>query len=93
MVRGDVKNDGAGLEQRQLAFLVGRDLAKRVEMQMRRLLHRSKRHGPYFVGQTGFQRPPYARVARSPLPPSGERSNAVIVIVMLVSWCDGTPPS
>jgi len=36
---GDVEHDAAGLEQHQVAFLVGRDLAEGMKRPVRRLLH------------------------------------------------------
>ena len=41
MALGDVEDDRAGLEQREIAFLIGRDLAERMQRQMRGLLHRA----------------------------------------------------
>ena len=38
MVLGDVEDDRAGLEQDQIAFLVGRNQAERMKAQMRGLL-------------------------------------------------------
>ena len=40
MALGDVKDDRARLEQDEIAFLIGRDQAERMEAQMRGLLLR-----------------------------------------------------
>ena len=68
MALGDVEHDGPRLEQDELAFLVGRDLAERMQRQVRRLLHRPERNQANLVGLAHlFQRPANARVARQSL--------------------------
>src|SRR5437667_362571 len=44
MALGDMKDDRSCLEQREIAFLVGRNLAERMKRQMCGLLHRAKRN-------------------------------------------------
>ena len=68
MSLGDVKHDRARLEQREIAFLVGRNLAERMKRQMRGLLHRAKRDEANLVGLAHFlERPANARITRQSL--------------------------
>jgi hypothetical protein len=68
MALGDVEDDRAGLEQGQAAFLIGRDLAERMQRQVRGLLHRAEGHQAHLVRQARFfERPAHARVARQSL--------------------------
>ena len=68
MVLGDVEDDRAGLEQRKIAFLIGRNQAERMKAQMRGFLLRAKRDKANLVGLAHlFQRPANARIARQAL--------------------------
>ncbi len=68
MALADVKYNRAGFEQDQLAFLVGRNLAERVQRQVRGFLHGSKRNRPNVVRLAHFfQRPAHARITRQSL--------------------------
>jgi hypothetical protein len=52
--------------------------------QVRGFFHRSKRNKANFVGQPCFfKRPAHARIARKTFAASGERSNAVMVMVIV----------
>ena len=65
MALRDVQHDRPGLEQREIAFLIGRDLAERMQRAMRRLLHRAERHKANLVGLADFfKRPAHTRVTR-----------------------------
>jgi hypothetical protein len=65
---GDVEHDRPCLEQRETAFLVGRDLSEGIKRQMRGLLHRVKRNQANLVGLAHFlERPANARIARQSL--------------------------
>jgi hypothetical protein len=44
MVLGDMEDDRACLEQGEIAFLIGGNLAERMKCQMRGFLHRAKRN-------------------------------------------------
>ena len=68
MALGDMKDDGARLEQREIAFLKGRNLPERMKRQMRGLLHRLERNETNLVRLAYFfQRPANARIARQSL--------------------------
>ena len=68
MALREVKHDRAGLEQREIAFLVRRDLPERMQREMRGLLHRLERDEANLVGLADFlERPANARVARQAL--------------------------
>jgi adenylylsulfate kinase-like enzyme len=68
MALGDMQDDRPRLEQGQIAFLIGRNLAERMKRQMRGLLHRAKRNKANLVGLTHFlKRPANARITRQPL--------------------------
>ena len=68
MALGDMEDDRPCLEQGEIAFLVGRNLAERMKCQMRGFLHRAKRNQTNLVGLTHFfERPANARIARQPL--------------------------
>ena len=68
MALGDVEHDRAGLEQGEIAFLIGRNLAERMKRQMRGFLHRTKRNQPNLVRLAHFfERPANARVTRQSL--------------------------
>ena len=65
MVVGDVEDDRACLEQGEIAFLKGRNLAERMKCQMRGFLHHGKRNKANLVGLAHlFKRPANARIAR-----------------------------
>ena len=67
MSLGDVKHDRPRLEQREIAFLIGRNLTERMKRQMRALVHRAKRNEANRVGLAHFlERPANARIARQP---------------------------
>ena len=68
MALGDMEHDRPRLEQGEIAVLIGRDLAERMQRQMRGLLHRSERDKANLVGLAHFlERPANARVTRQPL--------------------------
>ena len=68
MALGDVEDDRPCLEQGEIAFLVGRNLAERMKRQMRGFLHRTKRNKPNLVRLAHFfKRPANARITRQPL--------------------------
>ena len=65
MVLGDVEDDRAGLEQGEVAFLIGRDQAERMKAQMRGLRLRPERDEANLVGLAHlFKRPANAHIAR-----------------------------
>ena len=65
MALGDMEHDRPGLEQGEVAVLIGRNLAERMKRQMRGFLHRTKRDKPDVVRLAHFlERPANARIAR-----------------------------
>jgi predicted mannosyl-3-phosphoglycerate phosphatase (HAD superfamily) len=65
MALGDVEHDCPCLEQGEIAFLVGRNLAEGMKREMRGFLHRTKRNKANLVGLVHFfKRPANARVTR-----------------------------
>jgi hypothetical protein len=84
MALGDMEDDRACLEQGEIAFLVGRNLAERMKRQMCGFLQRTKRNQANLVWLARFFERQRTRVSRaSPLPPSGDRSKAVMVMVIV----------
>src|SRR6202035_4646221 len=68
MALGDMEHDRPCLEQGEIAFLVGRNLAERMKPQMRGFLHRTKRNKANLVGSADFfKRPANARITRQSL--------------------------
>ena len=68
MTLGEMEHDRACLEQGEIAFLIGWNLAERMKAQMRRLLHRTKRNKANLVGLAHFfKRPANACITRQPL--------------------------
>ena len=68
MALGDMEDDRAGLEQGEIAFLVGRSLAERMKGQVRGFLHRAERNKANLVRLADFfERPANARIARESL--------------------------
>ena len=68
MALGDMEHDGAGLEEGEIIFLVGRDLAERMNRPVRGFLHRAKRNETNLVGLAHlFKRPANAHVTRQSL--------------------------
>src|SRR5262249_1961324 len=68
MAIGDMGHDRSCLEQREIAFLIGRNLAERMKRQMRGLLHRTERNKANLVRLAHFfKRPANARITRQPL--------------------------
>ena len=68
MALGDVEDDRPCLEQGEVAFLIGRNLAERMKRQMRGFLHRPKRDKANLVGLAHFlERPANARITRQSL--------------------------
>ena len=68
MVLGDMEDDRTCLEQGEIAFLIGRNLAERMKSQMRGFLQRAKRNKANLVGLAHFlQRPANARITRQSL--------------------------
>jgi hypothetical protein len=83
MVLGDVKDDRACLEQGKVALLVGRNQAKGMNAQMRRLVPRFERDKANLVGWPTSSSAHRTRVSRArPVPPSGDRSKAEMTIVI-----------
>jgi hypothetical protein len=82
MTLGNMEDDRPGLEQGEIAFLIGRNLTERMKRQMRGFLHRTERHKANLVGLAHFFERPVCH-APVPLPPSGERSKAVMVMVIV----------
>ena len=65
MALGDMEYDRPRLEQGEIAFLVGGNLAERMKRQVRGLLHRPKRNKANLVGLAHFfERPANARITR-----------------------------
>ena len=65
---GNMEDDRPRLEQGEIAFLVGGNLAKGMKGQMRGFLHRPERNKAHLVGLAHFfERPANARVARQSL--------------------------
>ena len=63
MALGDMEDDRTCLEQGEIAFLVGRNLAERMKRQMRGFLHRTERNKANLVGLAHFfKRPANARI-------------------------------
>ena len=82
----DMEDDRPRLEQGEIAFLIGRNLAERMKRQMREFLHRPKRNEAHLIGLAHFLKRPANRVSRaSPLPPSGDCLKAVMVAFMVTS--------
>ena len=68
MLLGDVKHDRSRLEQREIAFLIGWNLAEGMNRQMRRFLHRTKRNKANLVGFANLlEGPANARITRQSL--------------------------
>ena len=68
MALGDMEHDRPCLEQREIAFFIGRNLAKRMKRQMRGFLHRTERNKANLVGLAHFfKRPANARITRQSL--------------------------
>ena len=65
MALGDVEYDRPCLEQGEVAFLIGRNLAERMKGLMRGFLHRTERNKANLVRLAHFfKRPANARIAR-----------------------------
>src|SRR5262245_44134482 len=65
MALGDMEDDRPSLEQREIAFLISRDLTEWMKRQMRAFLHRTKRHKANLVGLAHLlERPANARITR-----------------------------
>jgi len=80
---GILSPDFSRISRSKIALFIGRNLSERMQRQMRGLLHRLEGNEPNFVRLPDFLRRPTHRVSRaSPMPPSGERSKAVMVGVM-----------
>ena len=68
MALGNMENDRACLEQDEIAFLIGGNLAEGLQAQMCGRLHRMERDEANFVGLAHFfERPANARVTRQSL--------------------------
>ena len=82
------EDDRACLEQGEIAFLIGRNQTERMKAQMRAFRLRLERDKAHLVVLAHlFKRPANARIARQARPPSGDRSNAVMTMVIgLVSF-------
>lgn len=64
----DMEYDRPRLEQGQISFLIGWNLAERMKRQMRGFLHCAERNEAYLVGLAHFfQSPAHARVTRQSL--------------------------
>src|ERR1043166_5869848 len=65
MALGDMEDDRPCLEQGEIAFLIGRNLAERMKRQMRGFFHRLKRKKTNVVRLAYFfKRPADARITR-----------------------------
>src|SRR5262249_2059661 len=65
MTVGDVEHDRPRLEQGEITFLIGRDLPKWLEREMRAFLHRTERDKANLIRLTYFfKRPANARIPR-----------------------------
>jgi len=63
MVRGDMEDDRSCLEQGEIAFLIGGNLAERMKRPMRGFLHRAERNTANLVGLAHFfKRPANSRI-------------------------------
>src|SRR5260221_14062485 len=72
MALGDMEHDRPCLEQGEIAFLVGWNLAERMKRQMRGFLHRAERNKANLIGLAHFlKRPANARITRQSLAPIG----------------------
>src|SRR6185436_6284856 len=68
MALRDTEDDRSCLEQGEVTFLVGRNLAEGMKRQMRGFLHRTKRNRANLVGLADFfKRPANARITRQSL--------------------------
>jgi hypothetical protein len=68
MALGDVEHDRPCFEQDKIAFLIGRNLAERMQRLMRPFLHRAERNKANLIGLAHFfERPADARITRQPL--------------------------
>jgi hypothetical protein len=68
MVLGDMEDYRACLEQGEIAFLIGGNLAERMKGQVRGFLHRTERNEANLVGLADFfECPANARIARQSL--------------------------
>src|SRR5262245_65094749 len=68
MALGDMEDDRACLEQGEIAFLIGWNLAERMKAQMRGFLHRTERNKTNLIGLAHFfKRPANARITRQSL--------------------------
>jgi hypothetical protein len=68
MAPGDMEHDRACLEQHEITFLEGWDLAERMKRQMRGLFHRGERNRANLVALSHFfKRPANPRIARQSL--------------------------
>ena len=68
MVLGEMENDRACLEQGQIPFFIGRNLAERMKRPMSGSLQRTERNQANLLGQAHFfQRPANARIPRQSL--------------------------
>ncbi len=73
-------HDRARLEQGEVAVLIGRNLPEGVQSHVRRLLHLGERNQPDIVRLSHLFDAQRTRMSReSPLPPSGDRSKAMMV--------------
>jgi hypothetical protein len=67
-----MEHDRPCLEQREIALLIGRNLAEGMKRQMRGFLHRTERDEANLVGLAHFfKRPTNARITRQSLAPIG----------------------
>lgn len=72
MALRDMQHDRPGLEQGEIALLIGRDLPEGLDREMRGLLHRLERQQADIVGLADlFERPAQAHVARQAIAPVG----------------------
>jgi predicted mannosyl-3-phosphoglycerate phosphatase (HAD superfamily) len=65
---GNMQHDRPCLEQSDIAFLIGRNLAERMKRPMRWFLHRTERNETNLVGLAHFfERPANTRITRQSL--------------------------
>ena len=68
MALRDIEDDRPCLEQGEIAFLIGWNLAERMKRQMRGFLHRTEQNKANLVRLAHFfKRPANARITRQPL--------------------------
>jgi len=84
MVLRYMENDRARLEQDEITFFIRRDLPERMKCTMRGFLHRTERKKTNVVRLAYFfKRPAHTHITRQSLAAIGDRSKAVMVMVIV----------